>query len=203
MKYKLSALILGVTLAGVSQAAIITVNYTLTNPIFGGAFANGDTQTLGAGFIAAGSVNLNTDGTAVTQTLFTVLYTPSSNTLTSSSVADSTTITVAGGLPSAAQTISDTFLDSLTAGPNHKLTTSILPAPIVFTLSANNFKVTVTPLNITPVGPMLTTAIGQNALVQASFAFTSTPEPGTWVLLGSSLIGLGLFARRRNLVSLS
>lgn len=203
MKYKISALILGLTFAGASQAAIITVNYTLTNPIFGGAFANGDTQTLGAGFSAAGSVNLNTDGTAVTQTLFTVLYTPSSNTTTSSNRTDSTTITVGGGLPSAPQLISDAFLDSLTAGRNHTLSTFTLAAPVVFTLSANNFQVTVTPLSITPIGPIATSTTGQNALVQASFAFTSTPEPGTWTLLGSSLIGLGLLARRRKTVSLS
>ena len=31
----------------------------------------------------------------------------------------------------------------------------------------------------------------------------SAPEPGTLMLLGSSLIGLGLYARRRKTVSLS
>ena len=31
----------------------------------------------------------------------------------------------------------------------------------------------------------------------------SAPEPGTLMLLGSSLIGLGLYARRRKIVNLS
>lgn len=203
MKYKLSALILGITFAGVSQAAIITVNYTLTAPIFGAAFANGDTQTLGAGFIAAGSVNLDTNGTPVTQTLFTVLYTPSSNTVTSSSVSDSTTITVTGALPAAAQIISDTFLDTLIGAPvRHTLSTSSVGGPILFTTTGTGYRVTVTPLNITTLGPIATTGTGQNVLVQASFSLAA-PEPGTWVLLGSSLIGLGLFARRRKTVSLN
>ena len=203
MKYKISALFLGLTFAGVSQAAIINVAYTLTTPVFGAAFTNGDTQTLGAGFVAAGSVNLDTNGTAVGQTLFTILYTPSSNTVTSSSRIDSTTITVTGGLPSAAQTISSTFLDTLAAGPTHTLTTSVLASPVIFTLTANNFKVTITPLNITQVGPIGTSGTGQNVQVSANFAITSTPEPSTWMLLGSSLIGLGFLARRRTTVRLN
>jgi hypothetical protein len=206
MKYKLTALILGLSFAGISQAGTLTFSYTLSSNIFapGTTFTSGDTLS-GFAFSGGGSGTINNMQTETTQsvTLYTVNFNPvgttnnGGNTITSQ---DTLTITSPASSPTALSFISAAFLDSVSGGGTSTLSDTLATTTsVTYVFSATGYRLTVTPTGFTTIGPTASNTT-QVVSVAANFTLVS-PEPGTWVLLGSSLIGLGLLARRRKMVA--
>ncbi len=212
MKYKLSALFLGLTFAGVSQAGTLTFSYTLGSNIFNrtsdnsatNTFLSGDTLTTFAPTTPITFTNFAT-GTSVSQILYTIVINPigivnsGGNTITAS---DLLTITSPTSAPTSVAFITAAFLDSVSGNTTTTLSDTLASTQAaLFTFAATGYRLTVTPLAFTTVGPTASNT-PQTITVSATFALAA-PEPSTWMLMGSSLIGLGLLARRRKSVSLS
>jgi len=206
MKYKLSALILGLTFGGVSQAGII--NWTITGfaAVQFPLVANTDTLTGTAG--SSGPFNLTYGTTATNQLLFNVVV-GAANTATANDTipTQGNTITAnEGGGPNVVASIVLNYLDTINVGagggtnPRTHVLTLTGGTPTLFFNFANGDRLRVS--NITMAANTTTTNNATPTANSASIGISgdlllTTPEPGTWMLLGSSLIGLGLFARRR------
>jgi hypothetical protein len=184
----------------------LTFSYTFGTNVFApsSTFTSGDTLTA---FTAAGGgsgtiSNMQT-GTSQTVTLYTVTWNPTGTTNNGGSTitaTDTMTITSPTSTPTAVSFITAAFLDSVTGGNTSTVSDTIGSTQVAtYLFSATGYKLTVTPLAFTTLGPTGSNT-PQTITVQATFAL-SAPEPGTWMLLGSSLIGLGLMARRRKMVA--
>jgi hypothetical protein len=211
MKYKISALILGLTFAGVSQAGVLSFTYTLGTNIFTRTSDNANTGTFLSGdslsnFIPTSPVTITNmqTGTSQTQTLYTVTYTPNGGTNATSTITATDTMTISSpaSTPTAYSFITAAFLDSVSGGDNTTLSDTMATTQSrTFVFDATGYRLTVTPLQFASFGPS-TVDTAVTITVAATFALAA-PEPGTWMLLGSSLIGLGLLARRRKIATLS
>ncbi len=206
MKYKFSALILGLTFAGVSHAGTLTFTYTLGTNIFGGALQAGDTISAPS-FATPVTLTLDTTAGPTLQTLYTVNFTPAGTTNGSNTLTATDTLTItnpaSGVVPAAVQFITAAFLDSVAgagAGRTHTLSDTLASTQVAtYIFTTTGYKLTVTPVAFATIAPT-TTGTASLVTVAANFQLTA-PEPGTWFFLSSSLIGLALYARRRKSVN--
>jgi hypothetical protein len=203
MKYKLSVFILGLTFVGISQASTIS---WITGGFSSVQFPSVNNADSLSSAINAASGNINlTYGTSLDgQLLFNVVlaYVNTSNT-TDTIPNQPNSIAITDGTPAAAQNIIISYLNTI-GGTIDGNRTHVLSgaSPSLFFDFANGDRLTIGGITVA-ANSVAPGSSGNNTIGITGNLLLSAPEPGTCMLLGSSLIGLGLFGRRRKTVSRS
>jgi hypothetical protein len=106
-------------------------------------------------------------------------------------------ITVTDGAPAAAQNIIINYLGTITGDGTPRVHVLSGTSPTLFFNFANGDRLRISNITVATTGNSVSSNGNGFFDIAVRGDLLLTPEPGTWVLLGSSLIGLGVIARRR------